>query len=130
MFWKIYFYLLCTIFFIDIFFRFYFSGLNIDWIGLSVFVFLPSVVSAVGLYCFAYGKRIFNKLFWKLFFVVFVVDRFFYLLDSVEVSKEIHGENFSLINDIGTTLLYSSFEMPLFIALFLYAFCGEKSGKA
>jgi hypothetical protein len=107
-FWKIYFWA----FLILMLTAFAELGLNKVWLIIDL-VF--SIVGMIGLFSYAYKRKVFTAIFWKLFFPVLLVWHFLY---SELIYPTIAEANYT----IGVRLLGLSVWMPVYIALYFYAF--------
>ena len=108
MFWKIYFWVFTILIIVG-----YASGefsSNWDIIDLPA-----SICAFVGLFSYAYKKRILNRIFWKSFLPIYIIwDLTYNLALSPEYSEEPTEYIYVLIAYI--------FVVPLYIALYRYAF--------
>lgn len=107
MFWKIYFWFFCVI----VVLGYSTEGFGGIW---GVVDLLISVGSLVGLFLYAYKKKLFNATFWKAYLPIFIVWDFSY---NLLIAPKISGEKFE-----ATTWIGFLFGIPIYIALYLYAF--------
>lgn len=110
--WRIYFGFLI----INGIFVYLLGGVSTIW---EIFDALISCIAFIGLFGYLFKKKIFSKLVWKIYFFVHLLWNIFYfyfiplqerILDILQTSPS------SMI--IGTLIFY----LPLFFALYIYAF--------
>ncbi len=107
MLWKIYFWVFIVILILG-----YFSE---GFIGIWDAVDLVITSGALaGLFLYGYKKKLFNASFWKAYFPIFIVWDFSY---NLVIEPRARGVNFEIISLIGFL-----FVIPIYIALYLYAF--------
>jgi hypothetical protein len=107
LFWQVYFWLIAAIIVL--------SYVSKGPIGTWKFVDLAmSSGSLAALFLYAYRKKLFAPLFWKVYFVVFIVWDLSY---NLIIEPKAKGEAFQ-----ATTLLGFLFIAPIYVALYLYAF--------
>jgi len=84
------------------------------------FDFAVAIILSIGLYCFAWNKKFFNKIFWQIFLVAYFVwlIAFFFLFPHSEIMNILILNNFSIITTIWAGITFA-FGM---VALFNYAF--------
>lgn len=114
--WKIYFILILILsvptYFLQGFYRI--------WEIIDFIVFL---IAMMGLFGFAWRKKLISKLFWQIFFSVQLVWNFYYLYflplpqKVFEIMENVNGSSQFAV----ATLTFVIFS-PLIIALYLYAF--------
>ena len=108
--WKIYFCILTLLLLTTYFSLFKSKGLY----SIYTLDFLISIMSLVGLFCFAFKKKWLQVSFWKVYFFVYIVwDFSFNLLIAPRIEA-----NYSIVDSlIGLVII-----IPLYIGLYLYAF--------
>ena len=106
-FWKIYFW-----FFIVILLLGYATeGLGGTWNFIDLLI---SAGALAGFFLYAYKKSFLNSAFWKVYFFLFIIWDFTY---NFVIEPRVSGTNFDPIILIGFL-----FVIPIYIALYLYAF--------
>lgn len=96
-FWKFYFWLLLVGYIISLFILLSELGYFISNFTSFFITLLHLVIQAVlliGVYSYAYRKKIFDKLFWKLFFIVIIIHYSVIILNNIITSSY---KNFSEI---------------------------------
>ena len=98
-------------------------GFERGWEIIDILIFY---LALLGLFCFAWGKSILPKIFWKIFFFTQIIWNIFYLYfvplpDGVKELTQISQFNLATINLI--------FYIPLFLALYFYAFTKKVTEK-
>jgi hypothetical protein len=107
LFWKIYFWFIFAILILS-----YISeGISGTW---GIIDLVMSSGALAGLFLYGYKKKLFAPIFWKTYFVVFIVWDISY---NLIIEPKSRGEAFETI-----TLLGFLFVIPIYIALYLYAF--------
>jgi len=101
--WKIYFWIFSFVIIISIFFIN--SGSKHEWIMVSL-----DIVGLIGLFGFAYQKRILSNIFWRGWWVAAVANEILFIATS--------GKNFISVTSVITLILI----FPMYVALFIYAF--------
>ena len=114
-FWKIYFWVL----FILMLTGFANLGLNKIWLIIDL---LFSVAAFVGLFSYAYKRKVLNSISWKIFFPILLIWHFLYF---GFIFPQIIEPDCTIIQLVICILLW----MPFYIALYLYAFRFFKSDK-
>jgi hypothetical protein len=107
MFWKIYFW----VFIIILALAYISEGIGGFWGFADLLI---SSGALAGLFLYGYKKRLFNTIFWKVFFLFYVVWDFSY---NLIIEPQSRGGDFHVI-----ALLGFLFVVPIYIALYLYAF--------
>lgn len=109
MFWKIYFWFIVVILFLG-------NITDLDSFG-GIWDFVDLIVSIgglMGLFLYAYKKRLFNAVFWKIYLPVCVI---WDLCFNIVIYPSTSGQPFEPIEFIGFFFL-----IPVYISIYLYAF--------
>ena len=114
LFWKIYFWVLTILVT-----AFYFAvGFQYEWMVIGLVI---DFIVIIGLFGFCWKRRIFCKLFWKIFFVWNLIWANFckHFLPELEIPEhKIYTQSFEMFDRVFTLTLI----ILWLIALFLYAF--------
>lgn len=114
MIWKIYFW-----FFVIILISGYtIEGINEGWDVLDLLI---SSFALMGFFLYAYKKRFLSARFWKSYFLIYIIWDFTY---NFLILPKIEGK-FEPFNLVGLV-----FVIPVYIALYLYAFKFLKPSRA
>lgn len=107
MFWKIYFWFFIVILVL---------GYSTEGIGgiWGIIDLLISIVALAGLFLYAYKKSFLNSAFWKAYLPLFIIWDFTY---NLIIEPSVSGTTFEPIALVGFLFL-----VPIYIALYLYAF--------
>lgn len=107
MFWKIYFWFFIVILVL---------GYSTEGVGgiWGIIDLLLSIGALAGLFLYAYKKSFFNSAFWKAYLPLFIIWDFTY---NLIIEPKVSGTNFELVALAGFL-----FSIPIYIALYLYAF--------
>lgn len=114
MFWKIYFWFIAIIYASILVFEINTGKLNV----LRTTDFLFSVFGLLALYGYAYKKRFFQPLVWKLYFPFIIV---WDIGCTVLTISQTHNQYSVFLNTV-SYLLIILFMLPLYIGLFKYAY--------
>jgi hypothetical protein len=107
---------------VDVVLRIVWANFQPNWASLLIYVVIPESIAIVGLYGFIKRKKLLTKLFWKIFFITAIFHEFWSVIDDIKLSKELNSNEVRPWFEAFDSLLYSSFEIPLFIALFFYGY--------
>jgi hypothetical protein len=110
--WKIYFFIILLN-----------ATINYLWLGYTRFLEIADLIffliAALGLFAYIWKKTIFLKLAWKIYFFVQILWNIFYFY-LLPMPEEI-AKSFDL-PQYATASIAMVINIPLFIALYLYAF--------
>ena len=121
-FWKIYFWFLL----IAIIPVYLWQGFSRVWEVIDVVLML---VAMVGLFAFCWQKRWFSLIFWKIFFGGYIVWNIFqqYILPLPQVVQETVEKDMGGLSQPVLATINIVIFIPLFIALYLYAFRNKEA---
>ena len=120
--WKIFFWLFTPLMLITIFGILFIENLNaLDYI--DVFIFL---LTLLGLYGYAFSKKIATRAVWKVVFYTFIIWSVFYEAISPFI---LNIPQYGVAAEIDMWLLLNIIYLPLFISLYFYSFKSEHIWK-
>jgi len=128
-FWKIYFFILVALT------LFGFMGMiSYEGFGIAEIIsILTACIGTIGLYGYAFGKRIFKRSFWLYFLAVYIIFNiaYFFITDAVifpEIEELSPAENkFVILITIIFTFVIS---FPAYVGLLLYGIPSNKLWKS
>ena len=113
MFWRIYFFICLFLYFGDILLRLLVTGFRLDWLSFSVNYIIPYCVIVIGIYGFAYSRKIINALFWKIVFIVSII---------WEIIDYINYDDIEPFTIDKFDIIFFLIVLPTVYGLFVYAF--------
>jgi len=120
--WKIFFWLLTALMLISIFAIFYIENLN----ALDYFDMLIFSVSILGLYGYAFSKKIGARIIWRVVFYILITWSIFYEVFSPFI---LNIPQYGEAGVIDIWLLFNIIYLPLFMSLYYYGFKSEHIWK-
>lgn len=112
--WKIYFWIL----FATMIPTYMWQGFSRSW---EIIDCIMSTIAMFGLFAFSYKKRIFNILFWRAYLLISIIWNTYYQY-FLPFPKKVAAVNFGGLSHSMIATINLIFFIPLYIALFLYAF--------
>ncbi|MGE7603645.1 hypothetical protein ACQKL5_14320 [Peribacillus sp. NPDC097675] len=76
-----------------------------------------SVISTIGLFGYVYKKQLLTKLFWKVVFIITVIEEFSYIMWDVLNDPELGLGGLIFVTTFTLTIIY-----PFFLGLYRYGF--------
>jgi hypothetical protein len=119
--WKCYFFFFVSVSIADIALRLFLTSLHLNWSSFILLEVIPSILGCIGLFGFAYSRRIWSLYVWRTLFVVFVLIQLLAIYDYLGIVQGLEPQARAW-DALSESVLPYLTEVPFIVAIYMYAY--------